>query len=311
MERYTEEKWKWLRNIFRDDRPDLFERVVEWFPYDWYMIGYIRDDGAYGFYDAMLDSYNLLYRPLYDEEYREALECKYSDEYVDEIYWTKHFSYRLWWMIDRTCNSKLTIAEESGVSVQTLSSYTRYRVVNPYTNKESKPAIPSLYNAVRICNAAQRPLSMLYVPNDETVDKDKILHNDDWDDMLDILYHDYPDIMDLANDWWPIEYYEEMLVELVDRRVYAFDCETYECTLIFDPNDKEFISEQEWRVEFSEVLRELLWQERISQSELARHVGVTQPMMNRYLTGKATPNLYIATKIARELNCSLTKFHII
>lgn len=53
---------------------------------------------------------------------------------------------------------------------------------------------------------------------------------------------------------------------------------------------------------FSTKLEAILKKNNISQSDLARRVGVDKSLMNKWVKGKHIPSAYFMTRIARELN---------
>lgn len=55
-----------------------------------------------------------------------------------------------------------------------------------------------------------------------------------------------------------------------------------------------------------EVLREKLTEREISQSELAKRVGVSQPYMNQLTKGMRVPSVELVRKICRELGLELS-----
>lgn len=57
---------------------------------------------------------------------------------------------------------------------------------------------------------------------------------------------------------------------------------------------------------FSENVKGLLREKRLSQAELATMSGVTEPSLCRYLSGKTTPRIDIVQNIARALGVSET-----
>lgn len=60
--------------------------------------------------------------------------------------------------------------------------------------------------------------------------------------------------------------------------------------------------------EFSTILKNKLKEKRISQSELARRIDVTDTSISRYINGTAKPRPILLERIATVLNCSITDF---
>ncbi|MCL6473306.1 MAG: helix-turn-helix transcriptional regulator [Firmicutes bacterium] len=52
---------------------------------------------------------------------------------------------------------------------------------------------------------------------------------------------------------------------------------------------------------FRTKLEKLLYERNISQSALARRIGVDKSLVNKWVKGKHTPSAYFMTKIAKEL----------
>lgn len=52
---------------------------------------------------------------------------------------------------------------------------------------------------------------------------------------------------------------------------------------------------------FITKLEKILREHNISQSHLARRIGVDKSLMNKWVKGKHTPSAHFMTKIAREL----------
>lgn len=61
------------------------------------------------------------------------------------------------------------------------------------------------------------------------------------------------------------------------------------------------MTEKEWREGFVDIVNKLMRKKKISNKELALLVGISEPSVYRYTTGKRTPNAYIAQKIMNAL----------
>lgn len=61
------------------------------------------------------------------------------------------------------------------------------------------------------------------------------------------------------------------------------------------------MSEQEWRDEFSRVVRKKMREKEITQAKLAEMSGVSEVSMSRYINGSRTPNGYVVEKIINAL----------
>lgn len=69
-------------------------------------------------------------------------------------------------------------------------------------------------------------------------------------------------------------------------------------------DDISELTEEEWKIGFSNLLRKQIRSKGITQYELANRLGVTEMTISRYTTGKSLPSVYMLDKIIRVLNCS-------
>ena len=65
------------------------------------------------------------------------------------------------------------------------------------------------------------------------------------------------------------------------------------------------MSETEWMQTFGDNLRDMLEEARMSQSELADEIGVTQSTVNRYIHGLAMPSVKSLVNICHVLDATL------
>lgn len=324
MIRYCEEQYGY---IFRESKTigtvDA-SAIVDWHPIDYDTIVLIMNDGSVKKYCDRFNSSIYIYRPENHAMYQQRLDKLYYSDYPEETEWRGKFVNKLNSIIARENYTRVFIAHLTGISEWTMNKYGRAFSDARYTDQITTP---SLYNTVKIATVLKTPLSDFYVPCDPVIDIYSFKHKDEYDNIIDELKNMYPNMMEQAIRWYVGK--SEMTVKLHDGTYWAFDYYDFSKTLIYDPRMElkhnfegkyydryedyiiDFMSEDEWRRKFSFIFRQLLWDRGITQTELSKIVGVTQAMMNRYLTGKATPSLYIATKIARGLDCPLTKFHII
>lgn len=56
---------------------------------------------------------------------------------------------------------------------------------------------------------------------------------------------------------------------------------------------------------FSKNLKQIMKEENITQEELAKEIGVGQPMISRYIRGECIPSLLTTVNIADALFCSV------
>lgn len=61
------------------------------------------------------------------------------------------------------------------------------------------------------------------------------------------------------------------------------------------------MNEQEWREEFSRVIRKKLRDKEITQARLAEMADVSEVSLSRYINGTRTPNGYVVEKIVNAL----------
>lgn len=97
----------------------------------------------------------------------------------------------------------------------------------------------------------------------------------------------------------------DLLVTLEDGRQILYD--DFENTVRILRTDED-LTESRCRRIFGEKLRKLLFRKGLSQNELAEIIGVSQPQLSNYISGKTTPGFYIVLKIAKALNCSVEEF---
>ena len=95
----------------------------------------------------------------------------------------------------------------------------------------------------------------------------------------------------------------ELELWLDDGRAFIFD--KYESTLRSIPPHSKYITEEEFKLEFSYRLRKLLKMKGMSQRELSDRIGVGCTMLSNYMNGKHIPSFYIVDRIAKELNISV------
>lgn len=74
------------------------------------------------------------------------------------------------------------------------------------------------------------------------------------------------------------------------------------------PNDPNDMTEKEFKNEFAHRLFNAMKYRGVTQEELARLTGVTQPTLSNYLNGKSSPSFYTVDKLAKALNCSVDRF---
>lgn len=98
----------------------------------------------------------------------------------------------------------------------------------------------------------------------------------------------------------------ELLAELDDGDILSYD-DLYNSYRLL-PKDSSNLTEEECLREFGIRLRKLMIRKGVSQEELSDRTGITQAMLSRYITGKASPSFYRIDKIAKALGCSIDEF---
>lgn len=68
-------------------------------------------------------------------------------------------------------------------------------------------------------------------------------------------------------------------------------------------------SDQDLRLGFKRKLQTIMARNWVSQDELAKRIGSTQPMISRYLTGQSIPSAITLKKMADALNCTTDEFY--
>lgn len=95
----------------------------------------------------------------------------------------------------------------------------------------------------------------------------------------------------------------ELTIELDDGRVVIYD-ELMGSTR-FLPLDRNNMTDDEYKTEFSLRLNKLMRLRGFTQTTLAEATGCTQPQISNYMRGTAVPGYYKVVRIAKVLNCSL------
>lgn len=118
--------------------------------------------------------------------------------------------------------------------------------------------------------------------------------------------------------WYPTFYrqtaeyivngYHSLLAILDDGTKLEFsslDNTVRDVTQLYDPEYNSHMSEIEWRNSFGIRLKSLLHDRSIKQEALADMLGISRPMLSKYINGKATPSSYNLNRIAKVLNCDV------
>lgn len=116
----------------------------------------------------------------------------------------------------------------------------------------------------------------------------------------------YPDLDAEIIDWYPSAQ-NEIVIKLKGDIRYGYDIYGNLYT-IYDVNENNDISDDEWKKIFSKKLNEKLYIMHITQEELAYKTGISQVMISRYINGKAIPSCTNLMRIARALKSSVSEF---
>lgn len=107
-----------------------------------------------------------------------------------------------------------------------------------------------------------------------------------------------------------VEYYNhsrsELVAKLDDGRAFLYDNTNNSIRKL--PRDSNNMSEEEYRIEFSMRLKKIMYRKGWTQDDLSEATGITQAMISRYISRKATPSFYNVDKIAKALGCSTDEF---
>ena len=117
--------------------PSIHKRVVDWYPSSRSEIVVILDDGVKMAYES------------FDDTIRTIKSGSISSEVVNEASYRKKFSDALRYQMRLSGIMQYELAEQTGISVQTLSKYLKGM------------GTPSAFNLIRIANVLGCPVSKL------------------------------------------------------------------------------------------------------------------------------------------------------
>ena len=121
-----------------------------------------------------------------------------------------------------------------------------------------------------------------------------LLHNFELD-YPEIYYSDVDDIVE-SDDL-------ELTITTKNGKRYVYDGLTKGLRQL--SSKFEDVNDYIFRREFGIRLRRKMMLKGITQRMLSKMIGVSQPAISNYLTGKKSPTLYTAEKLARALECSI------
>lgn len=94
----------------------------------------------------------------------------------------------------------------------------------------------------------------------------------------------------------------ELIIHFPDGTTKVYDDMNKSIRVIY--TDRTNISEDAWRREFVRRIKILMLRHSMTQEELANRLGISQPTLSGYLTGRNMPSFYFVTKLAKVLDCS-------
>ena len=300
MRKSSYELWKCIFDNVCDWNPRLTENVVEWYPLGFFTIAIEKDDGEI-FECKPFNGFN--FRSIFSYEKREQFWMDMDELYgpfaMQEDEWQEKFIEMLGTCMTDAGTCREYLAESSNVSRMSIYKYM------------GRQSTPSLYSATRLMKAMWRSLTDIDVPNNGWIDVKTLRTHEEWDEIFRDLEVEYPNLMADVIDWYPNGPWE-VVVRTADSFKAAIDLKDFTMKVIHDPSidDGVYISEDEWRREFSKILRDLIDEAEMTQFQLSLKTEITQSGLNKYINGKSTPSLYNATKIARALNVPLMKFYV-
>lgn len=129
--------------------------------------------------------------------------------------------------------------------------------------------------------------------------------------MTELMFEDFieyfPSIGTHAIKYWESSTYE-LSVELDDGTIAIFD---YTNKTIRWLSKDDYTTEQGCKYEFGRRLKRLMFIKGVTQTELADMTGISQSLLNGYITGRVSPTFPKVDKICRALDCSMDELRYI
>jgi len=129
-----------------------------------------------------------------------------------------------------------------------------------------------------------------------------------WYEMYEDFKMIYPLLEKRVVSWIPGGR-REILVKLDDGTRIAYD-DFRQC--VRNVGNLDDISQEAWRYHFSRKLEELMWENGMNQTELAKRLGISSVMVSRYMTRKSSPTVEVLLKLSSVFGTTvgeLTQFH--
>lgn len=128
---------------------------------------------------------------------------------------------------------------------------------------------------------------------------------DYWKTVYDNFCINYPNISSDTFGWYPCGQ-TEIRVNSSIHGYFVYDDTTATLYALRDIQDY-VTNEDEFITRFTSELYKHFRSMNITQQIFASLIGVTQPMLNRYLNGRACPNVYIVYKMTGVFDCSINE----
>lgn len=100
----------------------------------------------------------------------------------------------------------------------------------------------------------------------------------------------------------------ELMIELDDGTKFLYDYMDKSIVFFHYSNQvkENERSEAQWRMEFARRLRRKMRYRCMNQTMLSELTNLSMSSISNYVNGQSLPSIYIAQKIAKALNCSVS-----
>lgn len=102
---------------------------------------------------------------------------------------------------------------------------------------------------------------------------------------------------------------DDLIVILEDGDRVLYD--DFDKTLRNLPKHSNRMTEVECRNEFGKRLNKIMRRKGVTQLELAKMTGITQPLISSYVNCRSMPGFHKVDKIAKALKCSVDDFRYV
>lgn len=136
----------------------------------------------------------------------------------------------------------------------------------------------------------------------------------DYDVPVEDFEHRFPLLFKRMVSFDEIDDYR-VYIELDDGRTLYYDIFYHLYWKVKRFGSIDELSEDEWKLGFSQCLKDKLRKKRFTNYEFANMLGITSTTLSRYVNGKRMPDMYLFYKMVDILECNaedlLPKDHII